>query len=323
MTVIDRHRPIPDGVLEEAVNWFYRLEEMPDESVRAIWQRWMEADEAHARAWQLTAHAWAISAQAIDPGRIDGRGSATSVVPKRSKPHWKIGAAATLAACLAFIFVMPEMRNWVAADYATGTGEMRSVPLADSSIVSLDADSAITVDLSGTTRAIDLLEGSVYFDVAKDQTRPFVVRAGDLTVTVTGTAFEVGMTDQTLSVAVAEGAVLVTPNGGGPIRMVPGQRVSQDRQTGQIVRAAVATEDIALWQTGRLVVQGGSFNDVVDVLRRYHTGAIVLADETLEQRVVTGVYDLRDPLRALQALVEPYGSSVRKITPYLIVIGDL
>jgi transmembrane sensor len=172
---------------------------------------------------------------------------------------------------------------------------------------------------------VTLLRGEAFFQVARDPARPFTVQAETLIVTVTGTAFDVGFTDRSYAVTVASGAVRVEHAGAAGTREValsPGQRLVIDRRTDDAIQTAVAAKDIAPWRTGRLVVEDAALPDVVDAIRRYHRGAVLVMSRSLRKRRVTGVYDLSDPARALRALVGPYGGVIREVPPYLITMSD-
>ncbi|WP_299851409.1 FecR domain-containing protein [uncultured Roseovarius sp.] len=68
----------------------------------------------------------------------------------------------------------------------------------------LDAGSAITDNTDSDTRAVTLLQGAAFFDVAKNP-RPFEVMVGDLRVRVRGTAFETAWIDDVIEISVSEG----------------------------------------------------------------------------------------------------------------------
>ncbi|WP_315855064.1 hypothetical protein [Chenggangzhangella methanolivorans] len=52
-------------------------------------------------------------------------------------------------------------------------------------------------------------------------------------------------------------------------------------------------------------------------------GRIVIADPFVGSQRVSGIYDLQDPIRALQAVVHPAGAQVREISPLLTVVSPL
>jgi transmembrane sensor len=51
-------------------------------------------------------------------------------------------------------------------------------------------------------------------------------------------------------------------------------------------------------------------------LQRYHPAWISVPDLTLASRRVTGLYDLKNPDAALEAMVKPFGGKVHAVTSY-------
>jgi transmembrane sensor len=319
----------PDPVLEQAMDWLLRVEAAPgDACLRAAAQAWATSDEAHAAAWALARKTWTLTGQTQPVHAEDWIPAAPPTpAPSLKRSLWRrrvVPAALALAACLALVLAAPALLLSLAADHLTGAGETRDIVLDDGSVVHLGADSAISIAFTPERRAVELLEGEAYFEVVPDASRPFMVGAADFTVTVTGTAFDVGITARSLSVAVAEGRVRVAPfdeGGATPVELRPGDRLTVDRRTGGAVLASVPPGDVAAWRQGRLIAEDVAFADVVEAIGRYHPGAIVVADDSLNEHRMTGAYDLDDPVRALRALAGPYGARVREITPYLIVVS--
>ena len=313
---------IPDPILEQAVAWLHRVEAAPeDAALRHGLECWIAADEAHRAAWALARKAWTLAGDV--PTRFI-RGRAPDV-RRRRRRNMAVGIAAALAACFLVFVAQPEIAVRLRADSATATAETREIALDDGSAVTLGADSAIAMDFSASRRAVILLRGEAFFQVAEDRARPFTVQAETLSVTVTGTAFDVGFTDRSYAVTVASGAVRVAHAGAAGTREValsPGQRLVIDRESGNAAQTTIAAEDVASWRAGRLVVEDAALPDVVDAIRRHYRGAVLVVSPFLRERRVTGVYDLRDPARALRVLAGPYGSVVREISPYLIAVSD-
>jgi transmembrane sensor len=88
-----------------------------------------------------------------------------------------------------------------------------------------------------------------------------------------------------------------------------------------VARERIEPSAVASWRDGQLFVDNVTVSQVVDELQRYQKGWIVIADDRLAAQRVTGLYDLRDPGRALRALVQPSGGTVREITPFLHVLS--
>ena len=126
---------------------------------------------------------------------------------------------AWLAAAVLVLMVVTAARLpwpvWT-ADQRTLAGEQRVLTLDDGSRVTLAGDSAINLDLTDHQRRVTLLRGRVYFQVAPDPQRPFLVEAGEARVRVTGTRFEVRRDG-----GVREAVPGVPGGGGGPARLHP------------------------------------------------------------------------------------------------------
>lgn len=307
----------------EAVDWLMRLQAAPgDAAVRAAFDAWLETSEDHRRAWQSVSRVWCLS-EGLPATDVP---AADNVVPlpraRRIGRAFAIAAAA-LAACIALYFA-PVLQLHLQADHMTSVAELSDVALEDGSVVQLDAGSAIAVRYGTARREVVLLAGRAFFDVVPAKDLPFVVVADDVTVSVTGTAFDVRSGSDGVSVAVQSGTVEVGLDGGARLAgtLTRGQRLSVSRGTRQVVKSEIVPEDVASWRERRLIVDGVTLAEVVEELGRHYHGFIVLRDRSLAERRITGVFDLRRPIEALNAVAKTQRGSVTEITPYMLVISS-
>ena len=329
-----------DPVREEAFDWLMRVQAAPgDAAVRASLDSWLSESETHRKTYRSVERMWRLAgdlpADYVEQVRGAEQVRALAASSRDRRPRstgWRRAdsrrgrtiafAAAALAACLALVF-LPAIQLHLAADHMTGTAELRTITLEDGSVVHLDAGSAIAVHYGAERRDVALLSGQAFFEVVHGAARPFVVAAGDVAVTVTGTAFGVRASADAVSVAVQSGSVEVALDRGNRLvaTLAPGEQLTVDRAAGQVARAAIAPENIAAWRERRLVVDGAPLSEVVEELDRHHWGAIVLRGRTLAARRVTGVFDLAHPVEALQAIVRTQQATMTELTPYLLVIS--
>jgi transmembrane sensor len=324
MSIEDRSDPL----LEEAMDWLLRLQESPgDAALAAACERWAGRDAAHGRAWARAMRAWALVGE-VPPAHVaqwsgtPAMDGASPVVPtprRRMLAGLAFGAA---AACLA-VAVLPDAVLRLRADEATATGESRRVTLADGTVIHLAPRSAMAVRYTAATRGVTLLAGEAFFEVAPAPDRPFIVSAEGLEVRVIGTAFDLRLAGDQLEVAVQHGHVRLfydrmTP----PLQadLTAGERMRVALDGGAATRGRLSPTEVAGWRDGMLFVQDATVAEVVEVLRRYHAGWVLLRDERLAARRVTGLYDLRDIGRALRALAQPHGGQVREVTPLLYIM---
>ena len=334
----------PEALLDEAASWLLRLREAAgDPRVQDDFSAWLSRSSGHRAAWHRVRESWHLLGEGKPvyehvwrPRSLQapstGAGKGSRVQPgnhsRATRRRWQWAAtisAVGLAACL-LVVAVPSLLLRLEADYLTTTAQSRLVTLEDGTTVYLAADSAIKTDFSASRRQVRLLAGEAFFDVTRNPARPFVVDASGVKVEVTGTAFDVRLASSVTQVELARGAVGVSSNAAprtSPAVLAPGQMLVVDRKSGAMTKSDIAPEDIGAWREGRLFVNDATIGAVVEQIQRYHAAWIAVPDVTLAQQTVTGLYDLRDPDRALRALVQPYGGKVHEVSRFARIVSRL
>lgn len=301
-----------------AADWFLRLREEPeDECLRSHFDAWIAADPRHRDVW----HDMQQTVQLIGQAPPDRR---SYILPRTTLPHhrvtWKIAALSATAACV-LLLILPVLTLWLRADHFTLSGQVQTVQLQDGSTIQLGPDSAIAIDELPDTRNIRLLSGQALFEVTHDPARPFRVVAGEVTTTVLGTGFEVRRIGSRTHVAVRHGRVRVDDVGAAPIsrELTAGEWVRVERNA-PMANGTQAPDAVGLWYTGNVSVRNQSIQNLIDEIRPWYGGKIVLASSELAAQRVTGTYDFHDPARSLSLIVAPYHGRVTRITPWLMVV---
>jgi transmembrane sensor len=236
--------------------------------------------------------------------------------PRTSRTRWTAGLA--LAAVVAVLGVFLTF-FFSAQVIETGRAERRSVTLADGSVVQVDPESRLRIRLEKRQRDVALERGRALFRVAKDPSRPFVVRAEATQVRAVGTQFGVEQAREGIVVTVAEGKVAVlspersedrgnssatAPPAGHPatgrgpgaeVLLTAGQQVIVPRRGPAKAVRAVDTDRELAWVAGRLVFDNESVADVVEEFNRYNVVQLHVASPGLAQRSVSGVFDASEP----------------------------
>lgn len=310
----------------KVVEWLMQIDAAPDDTaLRARFEAWLAESDRHRAALAVVEPVWRTSADLAPPP------AAATLVPlpglpdasiRRPRRRLALAALGALAAAVALVF-LPTLHLRLQADYLTGVAEQRDVTLKDGSRIALDAGSAVAVRYGDRRREVELLSGQAFFEVTPNRERPFVVKAGSVAVTVTGTAFSVGRSEPGVTVAVRDGSVDVALEGAlRPVAsLVGGDRLQVSRQ-GKTAKGQIAAGEVASWRDHQLVVYDATVRDVVEQLGRYRGGVIVFGDAVIADRLVSGVIDLRKPTEALQALVELQQGSMIEIMPYLSIISS-
>ncbi|WP_334377130.1 FecR family protein [Bradyrhizobium sp. AZCC 1719] len=238
-----------------------------------------------------------------------------------------IGSVIGLGAIGVGYSVLPDILARSRADHVTAKGEIRRVTLPDGSVATLGPDSAIAVDFAVQRRRIELLAGMCFFDVASEPQRPFSVQMAELTATALGTAFDVSNDDGgMLSVAVDHGVVETrAPSSrlATGARLQAGEWVTFDRATHAVERGSREASHIASWRENFIIAEKEAVSALVARIGRWIPGRIVMADPFIGSQRVSGIFDLNDPKRALEAVVHPAGARVRQVSSFLTIVSPL
>jgi transmembrane sensor len=212
--------------------------------------------------------------------------------------------------------------RWVddlGADYVSAPGEIRTVTLADQSQVTLDADSAIAVDFSRGERRVQLRRGAGFFSVTHTGD-PFVVDAEQGQARVLGTQFEVRLQPQGAQVTVLSGRVGVTADKHAEQQILTaGQQVAYGNGATQQSHAVDSEAQLA-WRQGWLNYYKATLAEVVQDLRRYFPGRIVLLNDELAARRISGSFPSRDPQVVLSSLQGVLGFEQHSVLGQLIIL---
>ncbi len=185
----------------------------------------------------------------------------------------------------------------------TERAERREVVLNDGSVVTLDPETQLRVELGRQQRSVALLQGRALFHVAADPTRPFIVRAGDAQVRVIGTTFGVEQEDRGTIVTVSEGKVAVVPTSQLPTTaaqspaglLTANQQITVRKSGGASPVREVDSSRALAWSQGRLIFDSTPLSEVAAQFNRYNRVHLKINSPELAQRTVSGVFRASDP----------------------------
>ena len=191
--------------------------------------------------------------------------------------------------------------------------------LPDGSLVELKLAAEIAVDYSDAMRNVALLRGAAHFKVAKNLSRPFVVRAGGVEVRAVGTEFEVDLGRTSVEIAVDEGRVAVEQAGAGDHAVATyvsaGNRVVVDLPSSPPAGSAPSVvagpgrelEGRLAPRVPRMDLAATPLSEVVPVFNQYSGKRLVLADPELGAVQLSGVLRADNVDALLKLLETNYG----------------
>ncbi|MBS1605992.1 MAG: DUF4974 domain-containing protein [Bacteroidetes bacterium] len=255
---------------------------------------------------------------------------------RRAGLRWMLGAGA-VAACLALVFLRGGVKVTAVSPVATGNfvstknGSKSKMQLPDGTQVWLNSGSNISYDnqFGERTREVRLI-GEAFFDVVKDNARPFIIHTATVDVTVLGTAFNVRSypEEKITETSLIRGAVEVTLKASADKRILlkPNEKLIVSNDSAAVSSDSLVVKDIhrttavmtltqvhhlskdsvpseVLWTKNKLVFDGETLSEVALKLERWYGVKVVIQGEELKNTEFSGVFDddnLTEVLYALQ-----------------------
>lgn len=279
-------------ISEQAIDWVLRQPDMDDAAWHAF-VTWLEADPAHAKAFDRLALDASLIADHPELFPVDAAESVPPVERKRARKllRWGVGAGAVALAASLLLLVLPTLPNTAAEPYvvATKAGERRVIALADGTRIELNGATRLELDRSHP-RTARLTAGEATFQVRHDAEHPFVVHSGDLSLEDMGTVFNVEREGYRLDVQVGEGAVLFQPRR-DKLSLRAGTAVTARDDTGHVAVFKVDPSHVGGWRKGNIAFAGEPFGRVVNALRRIDAAEVTI-EPVLSQSPFTGMIHL-------------------------------
>lgn len=328
-----------EAIAEQAAQWIVQLS-ASEAAVRAAAQRgfaaWQQADPRHAAmAERLQDFIGRVQRMRSDsPNTAPARAalaaslSVKNGVPDKSRKAGRSRAKRVIASlALALCFGVPTWLalqayplSYLTADLRSATGQWQSRVLADGSRITLNTASAVNLHFDAQRRVLELVQGEILVDVAKDSERPFIVETAHGSIRALGTRFVVSRDSEATVLSMLESRVQVrsaSADDAVEVRAGQGLRLSA---AGIGALEAIDARSIAdAWKFHQLVVQEQSMPEVLDALARYRPGIISYDRAALASIKVTALLPLDDTGRALSLLANSFpGLRVRTLSPYLV-----
>lgn len=288
-----------DAISDAAAHWCMRLHaDDCTEADRLAFQQWHDADPLHAFEYQAMLEIWGVAEYLP---RVESAPTPPAGRPRsRSRSGRLAVAAAVIVLGLPLAAFTGWNMGWLPDSYQRleAGASVRHVTLGDGSQVELNLGSELVFANYKHERRVTLKKGEAFFDVSHDSRHPFVVRAGQGQVRVTGTRFNVWMYQDQVRVTLVEGSVWVTSNMNATAdgsQLSPGMQASY--RTGDFqpqVREIEPGDSSLAWRNGKLVLDNLALSDALPLINRYLDRPVMLADHATGTLRVGGIYNLNE-----------------------------
>ena len=201
-------------------------------------------------------------------------------------------------------------------------GGENTVILADGTTVHLNAGSKLTypVRFAGKRRVV-ALEGEAYFDVVKDETRPFIVQTHLGEVTVLGTAFNINAyTDASVYTTLVHGKVQFSSSSIGTIILSPGEQAVVSANGSE--KRMVDLDEYVGWVDGRYVFNNRPLGEIMQTFERWYDIQVYYETPNLRDITYSGNLKRYGTINSFLDALELTGDLTYKISGRNILIYD-
>lgn len=217
-------------------------------------------------------------------------------------------------------------QDLLSSEVSTRHGSRSKVTLPDGSTVWLNVSSRLTYDYGKAGSRDVTLEGEAFFDVKKDENRPFMIHTRKMDITVLGTSFNVRSykEDKTVETSLIQGKVEVTIKGDNPEKIIlaPNQKIvlpNQEVKVPVVTSLPVANKEHytlgevsvnphdslvaeTAWKENYLIFNNERFEDIAVKMERWFDVSIAIQDSTVKNYRFTGTFANETVEETLEAL---------------------
>lgn len=176
---------------------------------------------------------------------------------------------------------------------STKNGMTYPVELSDGSVAWLNAASSLyyPIVFGNEERRVEIT-GEVYFEVAKDPKRPFVVVTPEMTTEVLGTSFNINTyaDEPNVKVTLLEGSIRVKKENGAVI-LKPGQQAAVTHNSQTIPVQAANVEQVMAWKNGKFKFQNTPMDEMMRQIARWYDVEVVYEGSIKKEDTVSGTIE--------------------------------
>ncbi|GLR18349.1 FecR family protein [Portibacter lacus] len=213
---------------------------------------------------------------------------------------WAAGIAAAVTIIMVSVFTfssgVPDGFNHISA-----TGIIENVTLPDGSNIFMNKNSGLDYASNFNENRTIILDGEAYFDVARDESKPFEIETDHAQITVLGTSFNVEEHGDYVDVYVTSGKVKVV-SGDEEVILTKNEMVTCSN--GKISKLSRPGRNYLSWKTGKLEFSETPLHKVVEDLTRHFNKKLTFASSSkaMNQPVVA-TFEGEDFESVLETLV--------------------
>ncbi|MGQ1891563.1 FecR family protein [Thermophagus sp. OGC60D27] len=273
-----------------------------DEIDHGLFEKWLNESSANREEWRKIKDSWKLGNESLILKSIDTSTAwhrvqgFTLKTPTSPKHHSAVSAKKWLPIAASIALLLGLIWWWLPDHKTTSSLIVSNSPreemiLNDGSRVTLNTGSKFICDqpFKKDQRVVEL-DGEGYFQIKGNREWPFIIHAGEVTIKVTGTRFNVRAYPNLniTEVAVIAGTVEVSADRDTPAQQLKaGQTALFDKITGELKIESTTDPNILAWLTGKISFYETPLSEVAKTLERIYNVTIQISDTTLYDEKLT------------------------------------
>ena len=230
---------------------------------------------------------------------------------QRSLRYAAIVAVLTAAAVLGYLqfYQSSETPAIRMITKTTQRGQKANIVLADGTTIRLNSESSLTYPESFTNETREVkLTGEAFFEVARNEQKPFIVESGEINTTVLGTSFNIkAFPDKNIEVSVATGKVKVTSQSvdqgtDKEVLLTPNQQAVYE-PSGSLQKREVDLSKYLAWQEGRIIFDEIPLGEAILILERWYNVSFVLETKLIANCIIRNEITVFRKIRSFNSLI--------------------
>jgi len=205
----------------------------------------------------------------------------------------------------------------------TPIGGEYQVELPDGTQVWLNADSYLEFPSKFTNNERKVVAGGeVYFSVAKDKTKPFIIESQGMNLKVLGTEFNLRSypDDDQLITTLVEGSLEVG-NALGETRLLsPGKQIVVLKADNSMNEYTANIEAVTAWRNGKFIFQNRCLEDIMYDLARWYDVKIFFANTSVKEARFSIDVLRYNEIESILSLIEGTGDASFEIKDNIITV---
>lgn len=309
----------------------YLLQESDSEETKAI-QEWISEDEANQKQFEEVQWIWNSSKILLEKSEVDEnrawqrftqlRDEKTVASPTQNQrflqSSWlRIAATVTLIFVSAWIYsaFLPQSgRAYYTSVELQSEDSPIEVPLLDGTAITLNKNTRLSYSQKflGKQRNVSLESGEAFFDVKRNENKPFVIQNEKVLITVLGTSFHVKTVGNTTEVIVATGSVQVEIDGKKEV-LKPDEKLRVNQETGEMEKTFPSNKLYDYYVSKKFVAKGIPLEELVATLNEAYDVDIEIVRNEYKTLPITTILDYGSLSKNLDVIGETLNLKISQI----------